>query len=286
MPSVRADVVADGEVMLRSALAYLQLRLAVIPLEPNGKRPLTRHGVKDASADPDEVRAWWQRWPSANIGVAVPAGVIVVDVDVRNGGLETAAEWEAKALDVPMATPRQVTATGGSHTLLQRPPGQLRGKAGPGVDILGTGRYIVAAPSRIDGVKYRWTSPLYEPTARPLRLAPIAPCPAWLAALIRLPDAPSLPPPVQAPTNSYERAVAYLAKAEPAISGQGGSGVTFRIASYLVRGFALPLEQAYQAMTVWNATCDPPWTERELRRVLTRAQERGTTPMGSLLNKR
>jgi hypothetical protein len=269
--------------MLRSALAYLSLNLAVIPLRENAKTPLTPHGVKDASVDPDEVKAWWRKWPRANIGLAVPASVIVVDVDVRNDGLATVATWP----ELP-TTPKQVTATGGSHTLLKRPQGNLRGKAGPGVDILGTGRYIVAAPSVIDGVKYRWTAggSIYVQMRRVaglgeseqqrldrMVLAPIAPCPPWLAELIRIPDV--LPPaPLALPSSDlYERAVKYLETVEPAISGQGGSRVLFRVASLLS---PLPLPISLTAIQPWNARCVPPWTTAELTRALTRAATRST----------
>ncbi|MBN2195024.1 MAG: bifunctional DNA primase/polymerase [Polyangiaceae bacterium] len=53
-----------------------------------GKHPRTRHGVADATVDPDVVAAWWRRWPDANIGVATggDAGPVVVDIDPRNGG--------------------------------------------------------------------------------------------------------------------------------------------------------------------------------------------------------
>ena len=45
-----------------------------------GKHPRVPQGLHDASTDPKSVAAWWQRWPSANIGVATGArsGIVVV----------------------------------------------------------------------------------------------------------------------------------------------------------------------------------------------------------------
>lgn len=57
---------------------------AVFPIEPRGKRPLglfVPHGVKDASSDPRVVAAWWRQEPAANIGLAIPKGTFVVDLD-------------------------------------------------------------------------------------------------------------------------------------------------------------------------------------------------------------
>lgn len=263
--------------MLRSALAYLSLAWAVLPLKPGGKTPLTEHGVKDASADPDEVRAWWARWPTANLGIAVGQAWLVVDVDVRNDGLRTVDAWP----ELPL-TPRQVTASGGTHTLLTRPQGAIRGKAGQGVDILASGRYFVAAPSQIDGVRYRWTTgPRVSNGRTGWHLRKLAPCPGWLADLIQVPEA--APTQVQAPSNAYDRACAYVARIGPAISGQGGSAHTFHVACAMVRGFALSIDEALAAMQEWNTTCDPPWSERELRHKLASALSRGKDPMGHLL---
>ncbi|MGH3500813.1 MAG: bifunctional DNA primase/polymerase, partial [Nocardioidaceae bacterium] len=53
------------------ALWYAEQGLHVFPLEPKGKRPYPgSHGCKEATADLDQVRAWWSARPEANIGIA------------------------------------------------------------------------------------------------------------------------------------------------------------------------------------------------------------------------
>ena len=85
--------------MLRAALQLAERGLAVFPCQPKGKQPVTLHGCKDATRDPDMIEAWWHRMPTCNVGVATGAfsGVIVVDVDdidaeaeLRNLELRTA----------------------------------------------------------------------------------------------------------------------------------------------------------------------------------------------------
>ncbi len=66
----------------RAALEYAAQGLAVFPLVPREKRPLTSRGFLEATTNADQVRAWWTTSPAANIG-AVPAsvGCIALDID-------------------------------------------------------------------------------------------------------------------------------------------------------------------------------------------------------------
>src|SRR6516165_4849410 len=72
--------------LLDAALNYAKLGWKVFPLVPGQKRPLTMHGSKDATSNPDQIRAWWTQNPDANIGVATGSvsGIVVLDVDCKN----------------------------------------------------------------------------------------------------------------------------------------------------------------------------------------------------------
>jgi hypothetical protein len=87
----------------------------------------------------------------------------------------------------------------------------------------------------------------------------------------------------EAPDDAIQRAKRYLEKLPPAIQGQNGSAACFRAACVLRRGFALSMEQALQAIAEWNAKCEPPWSEWELRHKLEDA-EKADGPRGHLLN--
>ncbi len=58
---------------LDEALNYANMGLAVFPLQPGTKRPVTAHGVKDATTDPVVITEWWTRTPDAGIGLAARA---------------------------------------------------------------------------------------------------------------------------------------------------------------------------------------------------------------------
>ena len=60
------------------------------------KHPTTRHGVNDATTDHEQIVNWWTDHPYANIGIAAGrvSGILVLDIDPRNGGTETLQRLE------------------------------------------------------------------------------------------------------------------------------------------------------------------------------------------------
>lgn len=62
------------------------------------------------------------------------------------------------------------------------------------------------------------------------------------------------------------RAVAYLEKCPPAVSGQSGHDQTFAVARAIVHGFDLGPEIGFELLNKhYNPHCLPPWSEAELR---------------------
>jgi hypothetical protein len=72
--------------------------------------------------------------------------------------------------------------------------------------------------------------------------------------------------------DAVSRAAAYVAKIPGAVSGQNGHDRTFHVACVLVKGFGLSRDEAWPIITTWNATCEPPWTDRELQHKLRSAE--------------
>jgi hypothetical protein len=141
----------------QAALTYASWGWHVIPVVPNGKIPATQHGVKDATTDPEQIAIWWAQNPDFNIGIAAGAksGIVVFDVDPRNGGEESWATWTDSNGNVPDG-PMQLTAGGGQHHIATYDPEIRSCKLVDGVDLLSDGRYFVAHPSTIESRKYDW----------------------------------------------------------------------------------------------------------------------------------
>src|SRR5262245_28818448 len=79
--------------IIDAAVKYASRGLYIFPVTPNAKIPLTSHGCKDATTNISTVRAWWERWPNANIGMATgnDSQIVVLDYDCKHDkpGLKT-----------------------------------------------------------------------------------------------------------------------------------------------------------------------------------------------------
>lgn len=282
--------------MLRDALRYAELGWPVLPLHfPTahgcscgldcgsnaGKHPFelfVRHGVQQATTDPEVIEEWWHREPGLNVGIRC-SRFLVLDVDPRNGGDGALRDFVRLHGRLPV-TPSARTGSGGWHFLFERPPCLVRGKIVPGLDVKSAGGYIVAAPSmHMSGSPYRW---LRDPSVQ------LAPLPPWLLGLIRREERPA-PIRIDSSVSSLDRvrrARSYAAKLEPAVSGQGGHTHTFLVAQRIACGFGLSEGEAMAALAEWNATCQPPWSEADLRRKIREALSRGqVVGFGELLER-
>lgn len=140
-----------------AALMYASWGWHVLPVVPNGKVPATQHGVKDATTNAEQIARWWAQNPDFNIGIAAGerSGIVVFDVDPRNGGDSSWAKWLDTNGTVPDG-PMQMTAGGGEHHIAMYDPEIRSCKLSEGVDLLADGRYFVAFPSTIEGRQYQW----------------------------------------------------------------------------------------------------------------------------------
>lgn len=150
--------------MYDAAIEYAKKGFAVFPLKYRDKVPLTRNGCKDATTDAAQIKAWWQKYPNANIGLAtgsVSQNVFVIDLDIDEDrgidGYHSLEDWQREHGDFP-ETWTAITGRGGYH-LYYRGNGRIKNRAGiiDGVDIRGNGGYVVAPPSiHKNGNRYEW----------------------------------------------------------------------------------------------------------------------------------
>jgi len=112
-----------------------------------------------------------------------PLGVIVLDVDPRNGGSAALLELTRQHGALP-ATLTARTGGGGLHIWLTH-TGRSRGQLCTGVDVKTSAGYVVAPSSlHASGQRYQWVT---QPRGRELG---IVPAPAWVAQVLHPPAPP------------------------------------------------------------------------------------------------
>jgi hypothetical protein len=128
------------------ALEHARAGIPVFPVKRSDKRPLTRHGFKDATTDVQQIEAWARKYPDANWAMPTggASGITVLDVDPRHGGDESLKRLLAEHGGFE-ATKVIKTGGGGLHFYFRHTPG-LRNSASllaPGLDIRADGGYVV-----------------------------------------------------------------------------------------------------------------------------------------------
>lgn len=136
-----------------------------------GKHPAERAGYQPKVYDD------LQYFEGYNVGVATGQGLVVVDVDPRNGGHKTLQQWEADHGHFP---PTWIVETGGGgrhfyfHTDRPVPSARFQG-----IEIQSDGHYVVGPTSHHEsGRVYEWADEGHP------ELVPMAPLPEWLHAMI------------------------------------------------------------------------------------------------------
>lgn len=171
---------------LQTALEYADRGIAVLPLAPGSKVPLSgTNGVKDATKDPETIKEWFRYFPNANVGIATgeKSGLFALDVDGEAGEKSLQKMIERLAETPPdWVTPTNETP-GGRHILFSSPDDfqvtnsvDLRN----GLDVRGEAGYIVAPPSiHPSGETYQWNPYLSIQDLNPVE------APEWLLDEIR-----------------------------------------------------------------------------------------------------
>jgi Bifunctional DNA primase/polymerase, N-terminal len=141
---------------LAAALRYARADWPVFPCVPGEKIPATRHGLLDATTDPDKITWWWSRNPERNVAIATGTpGPDVLDVDVRKDGSGFAAFNRLRHEGVLNGASAYVrTPSGGLHAYFagtEQSNGRLPGHH---LDFRSRGGYIVAPPSQVGGRPY------------------------------------------------------------------------------------------------------------------------------------
>lgn len=174
--------------LLEVALIYADLGWPVFPCKPRGKTPITEHGLKDASTDLDQIGAWWDRTPDANVAIATGVAFDVLDVDVLERdevGNVIGTPLDAwLPNDSPLIAGPTVATGKGAHVYFATTGIGNRAGVIPGVDWRGQGGYVIAPPSvHPNGAIYRFERGSNDPEYGVwTTLSPPAP---WLFGLLK-----------------------------------------------------------------------------------------------------
>lgn len=228
-----------------------------------GKHPRTPRGLRDATLDPRVAAAWWEKWPTANVGVATgrASNLVVIDLDVKPAlddrpaldGVAELVRLEAAHGALP-DTLRSRTGRGGLHLFFAYPEGveAIRSSAGavaPGIDVRAEGGYVVVPPSNHEsGAHYVWLNP---------DVRQLAELPPWLLER------------VSARRARREKADPGAAATPPVRDlpeGKRNAGLTATAGR--MRRAGLPVEAIAAALRVENAQrCKPPLPDDEVDRI-------------------
>jgi len=136
--------IIERDIKVKVALKYLELGLSVIPVDKDKKPLLQWKEFQERKATPEEVDAWFNIHPDANIAIVTGkiSDICVVDFDTED------AYEKAKAKGLPKTV---LVKTGrGCHAYFKYKDGvrnfQKRADM-PGVDFRGDGGYVIAPPS-------------------------------------------------------------------------------------------------------------------------------------------
>jgi hypothetical protein len=271
--------------ILPHALAYARKGWRVLPVwwpEPDGcacpadgcsspgKHPLARNGAHDGTTDEQQIRAWWNRCPDANLAIATgnDSGIWVLDVDSGKGGLKS---LQRLLRDHPMPDPTvwSETGSGGRHVLWRTwgEPVPNSVNLYPGIDLRGDGGLIVAPPSiHATGAVYAWGS-----TGRPGKVK-VQPTPGWLRAIVTGAKAGKPRRQYRGPSDRPKPRIDLDSVREMA-EGERNAAL-FRLVGRIIWEERTESEVEQAAHQVNRAKCRPPLPDREVDKLVRSAWRR------------
>jgi len=206
---------------LRTALIYASYGVKVFPCQESGSRakaPYTANGFYAATANAEEIRAWWLKNPQALVSMPCRINnILTMDAD-RHGSLDGVQKLDELFIQHGFnkaTTPCVVTPTAnGEHYIFRRPQslGDTVGNLADCIDVKDNG-YIIAAGSVLpDGRTYALKHGTIEQLAHAIANGLLPLLPDSLTALIAKPvqslPTPGTPPisvenPVTSPSENY-----------------------------------------------------------------------------------
>lgn len=159
--------------LCKAALSYRnQLSYSVIPVGQDKKSLIKWEQFQKRLATEEEIKAWWTKFPEANIGIitGLISGIAVIDIDEPSQAKPVLAELIPDSLVFPICK----TPSGGEHWYFSCTDSKLTNNSRlvAGADLRANGGYVVAPPSiNGTGKGWRWVEDL-KPTKIALPFLP------------------------------------------------------------------------------------------------------------------
>ena len=233
----------------------------VFPIKAGKKTPpLISDNLRKASNDPAQIKAWHDRWPGCNWGLALKKSrLVVADIDMKAGkvGRETFVALSKKHGPWPKCY-AVMTPSGGVHRYYAGEHVFALGKAGFGADI-DSPHYVLIAGCKLDGAGH------YSPVKNGHENIP--PAPKWFRDYLKekpkAAKSDTVTPVVEQDTPAVrDWCIHHLNHDAPhAIEGEGGEATTLKVAMTLRDHGAsqdLCLELMSEHYNV-SGICDPLW---------------------------
>lgn len=236
--------------LLDAAVVWARAGKPVFPVGAD-KRPLTRHGLLDATTDVDRIVRFWRAHPHVNVAVRCgqPSRLVVLDVD-GEAGADALRDLEHEHGPLP-ATSSVKTPRGGAHYYFRWPGVPIKTTAGviaPGIDVRGDGGYTLLPPSRTAHGAYEFD-----------RIGPLESMSPWLIGLTRNDQ------------NGHREATPpdeWISMLRDGIPDGRRNVDLARLTGYLLRRFvAVDLTTEFVHL-VNEHRCRPPLSRREVERIV------------------
>jgi hypothetical protein len=216
-----------------------------------GKHPLATiapNGFKNATTDEEIIRGWFDLYPWVNYGVATK-GLVVIDVDPRNGGDIRKLVTRTRALP---HTWQVRTGGGGDHIIFA---GSMDACSPvKGIDLKSHGGYIVGPGSlHKSGKRYHWHADSHPDNTA------LAPAPTWLIDLAQ-------EPPTELDRRRSPEHWQRIAH-EGACEG-ARNNTTASLCGHLLRA-GIRADIVFELLVAWNASRNsPPLPEDEIENIV------------------
>jgi len=255
--------------------------MSVIPVKQDKKPHIKWEQYQTQKADEQQIQAWWERWPNANVAIVTGkiSGIDVVDVDSQDGHVAL-NEYLPDILQTPIVK----TPSGGWHYYFAYKTGLVNAtRLIKDCDVRTTGGYVVAPPSQNgNGQSWTWMEGFHiaknKLTAMPGMLFDILQAGGTdTSSCEHIKKVSSL---YKKNSSRYEgnKRTGNICQHPPTIANitfnKGGRDeALFHLSNHLVKG-GMPYANIEKYLSFFASNCSPPFPEKEISTKISSAFKR------------